>query len=85
MLVSKKSISVMPSALCGLLLNSQWALSSADSLSTEQGVVEMLSLAHYYPGSASVDKINKGEQQRDNKSFMMESEVNHSKKRVTIN
>ena len=51
-LVSENSMSVVPSALCGLVLNSQWALSPADSLSTEQGVVDMLSFAPQNPGSS---------------------------------
>ena len=82
--VSEKSMSVVPSALFGLLLNSQWALSPADSLSTEQGVVDMLSFAPQNPVSTSIEKIRRGEQQRDSEVFMMEAEVNCSKKRVTI-
>ena len=79
-LFSEKSISIVPSALCGLLMNSQWALSPEESLSMEQGVVDMLSFAPQNPGSSSVKKIRSGEQKRDNEAFMMEAEVNCSKK-----
>ena len=42
-LVSENKMSIATSALCVFLLNSQWALSLADSLSTRQCVVVMLS------------------------------------------
>ena len=78
-------MTVVLSALCGLLLNSQWAITPADNLTQENGVVDFFCFAPQNANSKGVDKLKQGDQQLDNKLFLVETETHKTKKRMTIN
>ena len=77
-------MTVVPSALCGLLLNSQWVITPSDNLYQENGIVDFFCFAPQNANSKGVDKLKRREQQLDNEMFLVETETHKTKKRMTI-
>ena len=84
-LVSESRMTVVPSALFGLLLNSQWAITPADNLPQENGIVDLFFFAPQNANIKGVDNLKRGEQHLDNELFLFESDTHKMKKRMNIN
>ena len=73
-------MTVVPSDLCGLLLNSQWSITPAENLAQENGVVDFFCFAPQNANRKGVDKLKRGEKQLDKKLFLVENETHKTKR-----
>ena len=65
-------------------MNSQWAITPAENLSQENGVVNFFCFAPQNANSKGVEKLKRGEKQLKNELFLVDYDTHKTKKRMTI-